>query len=98
MDGEGREGRGGEMKMGDHCAFLYALVKSVVLMASAWGGGMWIGLCKEVFQALHDVGYRQPTPIQRKTIPSILAGKDVVAMARTGSGRRRRFCFLASNC
>ncbi|XP_033692870.1 ATP-dependent RNA helicase DDX54 isoform X4 [Tursiops truncatus] len=37
-------------------------------------------------------GYKVPTPIQRKTIPVILDGKDVVAMARTGSGKTA--CFL----
>ncbi|XP_058137371.1 ATP-dependent RNA helicase DDX54 isoform X2 [Dasypus novemcinctus] len=37
-------------------------------------------------------GYKVPTPIQRKAIPVILDGKDVVAMARTGSGKTA--CFL----
>ena len=36
-------------------------------------------------------GYRLPTPIQRKCIPSIMEGHNIVAMARTGSGKTGAF-------
>nr|XP_010341150.1 ATP-dependent RNA helicase DDX54 isoform X2 [Saimiri boliviensis boliviensis] len=54
----------------------------------------WVdrGLSYPVFKGIMKKGYKVPTPIQRKTIPVILDGKDVVAMARTGSGKTA--CFL----
>ncbi|XP_072978406.1 DEAD-box ATP-dependent RNA helicase 29 [Typha angustifolia] len=55
------------------------------------GGFESLGLCSEVFGGVKRKGYRVPTPIQRKTMPLILAGADVVAMARTGSGKTAAF-------
>lgn len=51
-----------------------------------------MGLSYPVFKGVMKKGYKVPTPIQRKVIPVILDGKDVVAMARTGSGKTA--CFL----
>ncbi|OCT98143.1 hypothetical protein XELAEV_18010373mg [Xenopus laevis] len=45
-----------------------------------------------VFKGVMKKGYKVPTLIQRKVVPIILDGKDVVAMARTGSGKTA--CFL----
>ncbi|XP_049722832.1 ATP-dependent RNA helicase DDX54 isoform X1 [Elephas maximus indicus] len=56
------------------------------------GGFQSMGLSYPVFRGIMKKGYKVPTPIQRKTIPMILDGKDVVAMARTGSGKTA--CFL----
>ncbi len=36
-------------------------------------------------------GFHKPTPIQKKTIPLALLGNDIVAMARTGSGKTAAF-------
>ncbi|PWZ03979.1 DEAD-box ATP-dependent RNA helicase 29 [Zea mays] len=55
------------------------------------GGFESMGLCKEVYHGVRHKGYRVPTPIQRKTMPLILAGVDVAAMARTGSGKTAAF-------
>ena len=55
------------------------------------GGFQSMGLSSEVLRGILVKGYRVPTPIQRKTIPIILEGKDVVAMARTGSGKTASF-------
>lgn len=50
-----------------------------------------LGLNPEICQAMQAAGYNFPTPIQRRVIPNILAGEDVVAMARTGSGKTAAF-------
>ncbi|KAJ8425739.1 hypothetical protein Cgig2_000799 [Carnegiea gigantea] len=55
------------------------------------GGFESLGLSPNVFRAVKRKGYRVPTPIQRKTMPLILHGADVVAMARTGSGKTAAF-------
>jgi len=49
------------------------------------------GLTPPVFNAIKQLGYKLPTPVQRKAIPEILAGHDLVAMARTGSGKTAAF-------
>ena len=55
------------------------------------GGFLALGLSAPVRRSVMRKGYRVPTPIQRKAIPPILAGQDVVAMARTGSGKTAAF-------
>uniref|UniRef100_A0ACD6AG90 Uncharacterized protein n=1 Tax=Avena sativa TaxID=4498 RepID=A0ACD6AG90_AVESA len=55
------------------------------------GGFESLGLCEEVYRGVRHKGYRVPTPIQRKAMPLILAGLDVAAMARTGSGKTAAF-------
>ena len=49
------------------------------------------GLSKLVLSNISKKGYRQPTPIQRKTIPLLMQNRDVVGMARTGSGKTAAF-------
>lgn len=55
------------------------------------GGFESLGLSPNVFKGIKRKGYKVPTPIQRKTMPLILSGSDVVAMARTGSGKTAAF-------
>lgn len=49
------------------------------------------GLSKTILNNISRKGFRQPTPIQRKTIPLILQDRDIVGMARTGSGKTAAF-------
>jgi len=50
-----------------------------------------LGLSTPLLQAVKDQGYTHPTPIQLQTIPAVLAGKDVMAAAQTGTGKTAAF-------
>ncbi|XP_046565590.1 probable ATP-dependent RNA helicase DDX56 [Haliotis rubra] len=51
-----------------------------------------MGLDDRLLKAISKLGWRKPTPIQEKAIPLALEGKDVLARARTGSGKTAAFC------
>ena len=50
-----------------------------------------LGLIPELTRALADRGYSAPTPVQARVIPEILAGRDVLAGAQTGTGKTAGF-------
>ncbi len=50
-----------------------------------------LGLSEPILQALSDVGYEQPSPIQAEAIPLLLEGRDVIGQAQTGSGKTAAF-------
>ncbi|MDX2233502.1 MAG: DEAD/DEAH box helicase, partial [Hyphomonadaceae bacterium] len=50
-----------------------------------------LGLSAPVLKALAAEGYTTPTPIQAQAIPHVLAGKDVVGLAQTGTGKTAAF-------
>lgn len=50
-----------------------------------------LGLDDAVLKALRDVGYETPSAIQAATIPPLLAGRDVVGLAQTGTGKTAAF-------
>jgi len=50
-----------------------------------------LGLCDPILQAIKDLGYSSPTPIQKQAIPIILSGEDLVATAQTGTGKTASF-------
>src|ERR1700760_564908 len=50
-----------------------------------------LGLDPELLEAIRDVGYESPSPIQAQAIPPLLAGSDVIGQAQTGSGKTAAF-------
>ena len=50
-----------------------------------------LGLSESALQALRDVGYESPSPIQEQAIPSLLQGRDVIGQAQTGTGKTAAF-------
>jgi ATP-dependent RNA helicase DeaD len=50
-----------------------------------------LGLEGTILKALKDVGYETPSAIQTQTIPPLLAGRDVVGLAQTGTGKTAAF-------
>ncbi len=50
-----------------------------------------LGLSDAVMQAVTKIGYETPSPIQAATIPALLAGRDVLGQAQTGTGKTAAF-------
>ncbi|MEI2702736.1 MAG: DEAD/DEAH box helicase [Baekduia sp.] len=50
-----------------------------------------LGLSSTTLEALQDVGYEQPSPIQEQAIPILLGGSDMIGQAQTGSGKTAAF-------
>src|SRR5918999_2638994 len=50
-----------------------------------------LGLSPPLLAAVADVGYEAPTAIQARTIPALLAGRDLIGQAQTGTGKTAAF-------
>ena len=50
-----------------------------------------LALLPELRHALSGLGYEEPTPIQREAIPPLLAGRDLIGQAATGTGKTAAF-------
>ena len=54
-----------------------------------------LGLRPELLAALEALGYEEPTPIQREAIPLLMAGRDLLGQAATGTGKTAAFALPA---
>jgi ATP-dependent RNA helicase DDX54/DBP10 len=64
------------------------------ISSTSSGGGSGfkpLGLSEPIFKGITKLGFRNPTPVQRKSLPVIMSGSDSVVMARTGSGKTVSF-------
>ena len=50
-----------------------------------------VAISEDVLQAISDMGFEEPTPIQVMAIPQILEGNDVTGQAQTGTGKTAAF-------
>ena len=50
-----------------------------------------LGLGEDILRALDELGFEEPTPVQREAIPPLMEGKDVIAQAQTGTGKTAAF-------
>src|SRR5436190_11302195 len=64
---------------------------AVLTRTPATPGFSGLGLADLLLKSVADLGYEEPTPIQRATIPLILSGGDLLAQAATGTGKTAAF-------
>ncbi len=50
-----------------------------------------LGLIEPLLRALETLGYQTPTPVQAQAMPAVLAGRDLMAAAQTGTGKTAGF-------
>ena len=60
-------------------------------MAKTTSGFSTLGLSDDIVAAVTALGYEEPTPVQKETIPIMLSGRDLLAQAATGTGKTAAF-------
>lgn len=48
-----------------------------------------LGLDPKILRAITEMGFEEPSPIQAKAIPEVMAGHDVIGQAQTGTGKQQ---------
>ena len=56
-----------------------------------------LNLCQPLLDALDEVGYVTPTPIQAQAIPELIEGRDMLGCAQTGTGKTAAFALPILN-
>lgn len=56
-----------------------------------------LNLDKKILSALKDMGFEEPSPIQKGAIPLALEGDDIIGQAQTGTGKTAASAFPSSN-
>src|SRR3954471_11245576 len=64
---------------------------------TADGGFGTLGLDPKLVATLAELGYEEPTPIQREAIPPLLTGQDLIGQAATGTGKTAAFALPVLN-
>ena len=54
-----------------------------------------LGLSQPIMQAIEEIGYEEATPIQTRTIPLLMEGKDLIGQSQTGTGKTAAFAIPA---
>ena len=54
-----------------------------------------LGLNEQILEGVEALGFTVPTPVQSKAIPEVLAGRDIIASAQTGTGKTAAFLLPA---
>src|SRR5690606_19227770 len=54
-----------------------------------------LNIIKPILQAVKEIGYNSPSPIQQQAIPIVLSGSDLIGCAQTGTGKTAAFAIPA---
>ena len=87
----GRSGRGNMTMKPDFDLFIKKAKPVTIEEYKAKQSFVEHGLHENIIQALHAKNYTTPTPIQDKAIPHLLAGRDLIGIANTGTGKTAAF-------
>ena len=50
-----------------------------------------LGICPEILRAVEQMGFEEPSAIQKRAIPVMLEGRDLIGQAQTGTGKTAAF-------